>query len=250
MLTPSQTLNASGAHKRYFGQNRSHGDALADELSPNLVAEGSSGCAIIFDDLESRLYGITIDLHSASALVGIWRNPESASDVFRLNAQYEVVTTAHQAFRIWHWTENPDAFRAISSAVDLLNTWVPSGAEQGSVREPVVEEVPVAPTLPPAIEVELEGFSAGLEGKRPTEKAVLIARQLSIAAVRHVSHPDITVDIDGELSFDLRLDNGQLIFAELGLDGRLDVGVYGSDNQMLHHDADATCTYLLSIIKS
>ena len=64
------------------------------------------------------------------------------------------------------------------------------------------------------------------------------------------SHPGITVDIDGELSFDLRLKDGRLVFAELGFDGLLDVGVYGSDGRMLEHDAQATCAYLLSVIES
>ena len=106
------------------------------------------------------------------------------------------------------------------------------------------------PSLPPAVEKELVEFSAGLDGMCPTEEAIQAARMLSKAALRHVADPDITVDIDGELSFDLRLDDGRLIFAELGLNGRLDVGVYGSDNQMSSHDAEATCTYLLSILES
>ena len=77
-----------------------------------------------------------------------------------------------------------------------------------------------------------------------------IARVLCEAAERYVSNPDITVDVDGELSFDLRLNDGRLVFAELGLDGRLDVGVYGPDNKMLEHDAHATCDYFLMVIES
>ena len=37
--------------------------------------------------------------------------------------------------------------------------------------------------------------------------------------------PEITVDVDGALSFDLRLASGLLMFAELGVDGVLDLTV-------------------------
>ena len=38
--------------------------------------------------------------------------------------------------------------------------------------------------------------------------------------------PEITVDVDGALSFDLRLTSGLLILAELDLFGELDASVY------------------------
>ena len=113
-----------------------------------------------------------------------------------------------------------------------------------------VEDAAISPGLPPVLEAELAEFSAGIGGLCPTAEAVRIARELSEAAVRYVTHPEITVDIDGELSFDLRLRDGRLVFAELGLDARIDVGVYGPDKQLLEHDAEATCAYLLSVIES
>ena len=250
MSTTSQALTASGALKRYFGPNRARDDAFAGELSSDWSAEDSSGCVFISEDLESCPYRLVGDLHSAPALVGVWGDPVSASDGFPLNAPYEGVVAAQQAFRLWPRAENADASRAFISAIDQLNALLASCAEQRSAAELVVEVVPPSPILPPVVEAELMEFSAGLGGVCPTEEAIRIARVLSEAAVRHVAHPDITVDIDGELSFDLRLDDGRLVFAELGLDGQLDVGVYGRDNQMLDHDAEATCTYLLSIIES
>ena len=220
------------------------------ELSSDWSAGDSSGCVFISEDLESCLYRLVGDIHSAPALVRVWGDPVSASDVFSLNAPYEGLLTAQQAFRLWPQTENADASRVFLSAIDQLNALLVPYAEQRSAPEPAVEDVPPSPSLPPVVEAELAEFSAGFDGMRPTEQAVCIARVLSDAAVRHITYPEITVDIDGELSFDLRLDDGRLVFAELGLDGRLDIGVYGSDNQMLEHDAEATCQYFLSIIES
>ena len=250
MSTISQALTASRALKRYFGSNRPHDDAFVGELSSDWSAEDSSGCVFISEDLESCPYRLVGDIHSASALVRVWGDPASTSDVFPLNAPYEGLLAAQQAFRLWPQTENADASRVFLSAIDQLNALLALYAEQRSAPELAVEDVSPSPSLPPVVQAELAEFSAGLDGVCPTEEAVRIARVLSEVAVRHVGHPNITVDIDGELSFDLRLDDGRLVFAELGLDGRLDVGVYGPDHRMLEHDAEATCQYFLQILES
>ena len=255
MSTISQTLTASRTLKRYFAPNRHQDGSFVGELSSDWSDEDSSGCVFISEDLESYPYRFAGDNYSAPALVRVWGDPVSASDVFPLNVPYEGLLAAQQAFRLWPQTENADASRVFlpvfsPSVIDQLNALLLPYAEQRSVPEPAVEDVPPSPSLPPVVEAELAEFSAGTDGMRPTEQAVCIARVLSDAAVRHIKHPEITVDIDGELSFDLRLDDGRLVFAELGLDGKLDIGVYGSDNQMLEHDAKATCQYLLSIIES
>ena len=254
MSTISQTLTASCTLKRYFAPNRHQDGSFVGELSSDWSDEDSSGHVFISEDLESYPYRFAGDNHSAPALVRVWGDPVSASDMFPLNAP-EGLLAAQQAFRLWSQTENADASRVFPSVVfpsviDQLNALLLPYAEHRSVPEPAVEDVPPSPSLPPVVEAELAEFSAGVDGMRPTEQAVCIARVLSDAAVRHIKHPEITVDIDGELSFDLRLDDGRLVFAELGLDGKLDMGVYGSDNQMLEHDAKATCQYLLSIIES
>lgn len=246
----SQALTASRALKRYFGPNRPHDEAFAGELSSDWNAEHASGCVFISEDLESCPYRLVGDIHSVPALVRVWGDPVSATDVFPLNEPYEGLLAAQQAFRLWPRTKNTDASRVFVSAIDQLNALLASYAEQFPTPESAVEDVSLSLTLPRVIQTELAAFSAGLDGVCPTKEVVRIASVLSEAAVRHVAHPDITVDIDGELSFDLRLDDGRLVFAELGLDGQLDVGVYGPDNQMLNHDPEATCTYLLSIIES
>ena len=47
-----------------------------------------------------------------------------------------------------------------------------------------------------------------------------------MAAVEKTVEPEITVDVDGALSFDLRLASGLLLLAELALDGTLDASIY------------------------
>lgn len=86
-------------------------------------------------------------------------------------------------------------------------------------------------------------FARGVSGfPPPAEGAVGIARSLVRIAASQIEEPEISVDIDGELSFDLRREDGHLVFAELSVDGRLDVGVYDENNDMVLHDTRATVT--------
>ena len=62
-------------------------------------------------------------------------------------------------------------------------------------------------------------FSIGHEGKRPSVSVVSMADRIAKAAVDKTVEPEITVDADGALSFDLRLTSGRLVLAELDLDG-------------------------------
>ena len=62
-------------------------------------------------------------------------------------------------------------------------------------------------------------FSIGHEGKRPSVSVVSMADRIAKAAVDKAVEPEITVDADGALSFDLRLASGRLVLAELDLDG-------------------------------
>ena len=63
-------------------------------------------------------------------------------------------------------------------------------------------------------------FSRGIEGVRPDPSTVDIATRVSAAAHEKTIEPEITVDVDGALSFDLRLASGLLVLAELGLGRR------------------------------
>ena len=72
----------------------------------------------------------------------------------------------------------------------------------------------------------VRAFSIGHEGKRPVASVVSIADRVAKAAVDKTVEPEITVDVDGALSFDLRLANGWLVLAELDPEGALDASIY------------------------
>ena len=76
-------------------------------------------------------------------------------------------------------------------------------------------------------------FSQGLAGVMPTADVVNVASRVAAAAIQKTVSPEITVDVDGALSFDLRTSAGLLVLAELGLDGELDASVYGDDQDGL-----------------
>ena len=65
-------------------------------------------------------------------------------------------------------------------------------------------------------------FSMGLDGERPDDHIVDLADRLVQKTRAQTEEPEIT-DVDGALSFDLRLTSGLLMFAELAIDGTLDV---------------------------
>ncbi|MYB39607.1 MAG: hypothetical protein F4Y26_19940 [Gammaproteobacteria bacterium] len=84
-------------------------------------------------------------------------------------------------------------------------------------------------------------FAQGVsEIPRPTSEAVARARRLVGLAGSHIANPDFSVDVDGELSFDHRRADGYQVFAELSLKGRLDVGIYDENDDMVRHDTNAT----------
>ena len=77
----------------------------------------------------------------------------------------------------------------------------------------------------------------------PSPGVVRLARRLSIAALSKTHEPEITVDVDGAVSFDLRLANGMLMFAELKADGTLNLSVLddrGQDARVVRHLPSAT----------
>ena len=69
-------------------------------------------------------------------------------------------------------------------------------------------------------------FAQGLDGEHPSEAVVNTAERIVKAARERVSRPDISVDVDGALSFDMRVANGWLLMAELDVDGNIDASVY------------------------
>ena len=50
----------------------------------------------------------------------------------------------------------------------------------------------------------IKGFAKGLGGRQPDPDAVRLATDIANAALSPIPHPDVLLDADGELSFDLR----------------------------------------------
>lgn len=79
----------------------------------------------------------------------------------------------------------------------------------------------------------VDAFTNGLNSRQPNTVVVEIAAQIANAALTHTTQPEITLDLDGALSFDLRTPSGNLIFAELIPDGALDASIFDRQNNPL-----------------
>jgi hypothetical protein len=95
--------------------------------------------------------------------------------------------------------------------------------------EPPVVITPVAASenvLHPAV----REFALSVDGVRPTADVVDMATRIVQAAVERTADAEFSVDVDGALSFVLRLTDGRLILAELDPDGSLDASRYDDDH--------------------
>ena len=104
------------------------------------------------------------------------------------------------------------------------------------------------PTLLPDTEDEITEFARGIDGERPEEEVVRIATKIARVAADRTEDPEITVDVDGALSFDLRLRDGHLVLAEIDMFGQIDFSVYNSANELEQHHPKATCDDLIAVI--
>ena len=201
------------------------------------------------DDMEILFFPFVQNIFNAPTLIGKLRKSTGPFNVPAL------VSLSGEYFDGWwtmeSWTpmEKINLSRVFLGVNNQLNTFWSYPTNECPASELAVDRFSALSGLPSFVEREIAEFSEGVDGLCPTPMAIRLARALSKVALQHVQHPEISLDIDGELSFDLRLNDGRLVFAELGLDGQLDVGVYGSDNRMLAHNAKATYRYFLSIIK-
>ena len=79
----------------------------------------------------------------------------------------------------------------------------------------------------------VKAFAKGIEGNLPSTEIVEMAHRIALAAVDKTIEPDISVDVDGALSFDLRLANGLLLMAELSVGGTLEAGVVDDERGVI-----------------
>ena len=103
--------------------------------------------------------------------------------------------------------------------------------------------------LPEPLQAVLNEFAHGIGGKAPSDSTLDAARRFAAEANQYTNNLDLTVDIDGALSFDMRTSDSRVVFAEMDIDGQLDVGVYSEAGQMLDHDPQATQDIFFASIK-
>lgn len=116
---------------------------------------------------------------------------------------------------------------------------------------PVSEIVNLDQQNPPAaLPPIVQEFAAGLDGVIPSPETVAIAGRLAQAVLSYTAEPALAVDVDGALSFDLRLTNGLLLLAELSVAGTLDAGVYApAAGKEIRHFPRATADQLLDLLR-
>ena len=79
----------------------------------------------------------------------------------------------------------------------------------------------------------VQEFAKGVGDVRPEQAVVEMAQRITLAAIEKTIEPEISVDVDGALSFDLRLANGLLLMAELEVQGGLDASIYDDKQGVL-----------------
>ena len=100
-----------------------------------------------------------------------------------------------------------------------------------------------------AVKAAVAEFAAGLDGKRPEPWVVEMAARIANEALAKTREPEISVDVDGALSFDLELSNGNLLLAELEIDGSIDAGVYGPQMEPVQRMPKATEADIISWLR-
>ena len=92
------------------------------------------------------------------------------------------------------------------------------------------------PTTAPPPHPAIAEFAAGVAGYPPPAPGVVeLGAELVRAAAERlgaVRPPEFSVDGDGALAFDLRLNDGRLVFAELSIGGTLAFSVYGLNDEL------------------
>ena len=145
-------------------------------------------------------------------------------------------------------TENPTLDTVRQDIYEMLSHWLaPSNERESETASPSIQ----SSSLPSEIESELINFAAGVEDEvAPSSQVVATARRLSQVAVDNTVQPEISVDVDGALSFDLRLKDNRLVLAELNLDGSISVRMYDPEYEPLASAPSATEQALVDILHS
>ena len=80
-----------------------------------------------------------------------------------------------------------------------------------------------------ALHPVVQEFAQGTNGVQPTAPVVDMATRIVTAAIERTADSEISVDVDGALSFVLRLNDGRLVLAELNPNGVIDASRYDDE---------------------
>ena len=129
---------------------------------------------------------------------------------------------------------------------------VPKNAPRGTIAEPrnvlqwCQKQIRESDPFYQTIYDVLAEFSHGTN-----PRVVSLANRLVKGATHHTDDPEVTLDVDGALAFDLRLKNGDLMFGELSADGLLSVTVLddrSKDIVVKKYYSSATATQFLELL--
>ncbi len=73
-------------------------------------------------------------------------------------------------------------------------------------------------------------FAQGVDGAQPSAPVIEMATRMVAAAIERTADYEFSVDVDGALSFVLRLNDGRLVLAELDPDGAIDASKYDDEH--------------------
>jgi hypothetical protein len=118
----------------------------------------------------------------------------------------------------------------------------PPGIEWPTRAPTTANAVSVKSQVDTETEKALAVFGKGLE-----DWVVKMAKRIAKAALDKTVEPEITVDVDGALSFDLRLTDGSLVLAELEPNGALDASVYDRQGDLVKRLRQATESGLVDL---
>ena len=213
------------------------------EATPGLIAEGYRGHSQHTSVINARSINFPLTCHQLNRVDDSYRRDSSINPTTPLTGNPEFILRQYQSILRYI----SEGHKESSWHSDTLYSWglssisepervVIIGQRDGLTFFPwdVFSERRAAPSVASSLVAGQKSFShsavtefaAGLDGALPQGNVVEMAGRIVQAALERTMDPEITVDVDGALSFDLRLVNGWLLLAELSLDGTLDASVY------------------------
>ena len=104
-------------------------------------------------------------------------------------------------------------------------------------------------SLPLSAKVTLWEFLRERHNMSLAMQTMEIAKALSITALTHVEHPEISINDEGNLLLEFNLNDDRLVFTELDRDGQLAIEVYGPGDRMGYYP-ETTHQKFLEIIEA